>query len=384
MVGRAYRVEKPLRRLVGVRVASRSKRREHAAGLCKCDRDVRAGWNGHALCLGCRALGGFFVSARAGDDRVDRLRCRDPLRLAELVGEPPALLCARNRHVPIGDPRGHAALKKQQAWKMSEPSFGAQAIDRGAEERECDVEGADDDCCRPKKARGVCVLVQVCGGCAHSIEHGLLVAERVRVGLDREDPRLSGSWISEVSRRFDQRLPGGRRRFNPPGARGKQPQKVELEIAVARRARVLRGAKQRVHAVSVGKRSRERDFLDPRRARTLKRIGPELLHCGQHLRDGSPVAEFKRDLSAGEQTPDTLIRSAQLRGTLKRSHRHRESSTPPRPCRCFLELARNVLVDAADQRGAVPDSPIRVFPQHFGQRLVNASALRQANLLTNS
>ncbi len=96
------------------------------------------------------------------------------------------------------------------------------------------------------------------------------------------------------------------------------------------------------------------------------------------------MAEFKRDLSAGEQTPDTLIRSAQLRGTLKRSHRHRESPTPPRPCRCFLELARNVLVDAADQRGPVPDSPIRVLPQHFSQRLVNASALRQANLLTNS
>jgi len=123
-------------------------------------------------------------------------------------------------------------LKKEQAWKMSEPSFGAQALDRGAEERECDVEGADDDCRRPKEARGVGVMVQVCGGCAHSIEHGLLVAERVRVGLDREDSRLSRSWISEVSRRLDQRLPGGRWRFNPPSARGKQPQKVELKIAL--------------------------------------------------------------------------------------------------------------------------------------------------------
>ncbi len=306
------------------------------------------------------------------------------MRLAELVGEAPALLCAWNRHVPIGDARGHAALKKQQAWKMSEPSFSAQALDRGAEERECDVEGADDDCRRAKEARGVGVLVQVCGGCAHSIEHGLLVAERVRVGLDREDSRLSRSWISEVSRRLGQRLPGGRWRFNPPSARGKQPQKVELKIAVARLARVLRGAKQRVHAVSIGKRPRERDFLDPRCARTLKRIGPELLRRGQHLLDGFPVAEFKRDLSAGEQTPDTLIRSAQLRGTLKRSHRHRESPTPAGPCRGILEFARNVLVDAVDQRGAVPDAPIRVFPQHFGQRLVNASALRQANLLTNS
>ena len=88
-------------------------------------------------------------------------------------------------------------------------------------------------------------------------------------------------------------------------------------------------------------------------------------------------------LGTGEQAPDTVIRPAQLHGALKRSHGHAECTTAPCTCRRFLELACDVLVDAVDHRRSMPDAPIRVFRQRVSKCLVNASVLRQANLLTN-
>jgi hypothetical protein len=186
MVGRAGRIEEPFGEFVGVGVPARPERGEDPTDLREGDSEVRPGRHRDPLGLCRRPLGRILVTARPGDDRVEGVGCGDPLGLAELCRQAPALLGRRDRDVPVGEPRCRVSLQHKHARQMPEPSFGSEALDGRGEEWQGDVEGAHDHCCRPEKAGRVRVMASIRRGRADALQYRWRLPERVGIGLDGE------------------------------------------------------------------------------------------------------------------------------------------------------------------------------------------------------
>ena len=155
VIGRVARLEQAVRRRVRVAVAIGGERGQHLPELGERHRDVRAHRFRDHLGSGGHELGLPAVAAHRGDERDRRVGRGSPLRLRELLGEPPRLVGRGQRDVPVADAGGHARVERQQPRQMPEPSLGPQAVDRRREEVVAEVERADDERGRPEEARGV-------------------------------------------------------------------------------------------------------------------------------------------------------------------------------------------------------------------------------------
>ena len=74
---------------------------------------------------------------------------------------------------------------------------------------------------------------------------------------------------------------------------------------------------------------------------------------------------------------------AQLRCPLQRGDRDSQRAAPPRASGGLLQLIGDLFMGAADQRRAMPDTPVRLGAQYLGERLVHAAALQQARALAH-
>jgi len=99
-------------------VPARSERGEYPAELREGEGHVRPGRHCEAFGPGGGSLGRVLVAADPGDDRIDVVGGRHPMRLAKLGRQPPGLFRGRDRHSPVGDLRRHSSLQGEHARQM--------------------------------------------------------------------------------------------------------------------------------------------------------------------------------------------------------------------------------------------------------------------------
>ena len=153
-----------------------------------------------------------------------------------------------------------------------------------------------------------------------------------------------------------------------------------MQVVVARRSGLFRGGDQRREPLGV-ERAREGGLLDPGDACAVQRPEVQPADLLQQRRHDVPPPELHGEPRGGEQSPAPARRLAQLGGASHRGDRDRDRAPPSCPFACGLELERDFLVLARQQRGAVPCAPVRLVVEHVRQRLVNTTAFRQAGAL---
>jgi hypothetical protein len=105
MVGRAGRIEEAFGGQVGVAVPTCSERGEDPAELREGQGHTRPGRRREAFGPGCGIFGCVLVAADPGDDRIDGVGGRYPVRLAELARQAPGLFGGGDGHSPVSDLR---------------------------------------------------------------------------------------------------------------------------------------------------------------------------------------------------------------------------------------------------------------------------------------
>ena len=230
-------------------------------------------------------------------------------------------------------------VEDEQARQVPEPALGAQPVDRRRQEGGAEVERADGERGRPEEAARRPCRGAVRGAAPQAREDGGRVAERVGVRVDREHarvrrrPRRRAARAASMSARR-----ACRARIDPPRARGDQPQQVDVQVAVARRAGALRGGDQRCNA-----RRRRAGAVRPvssiqvTRARSSSPSSSRSTSRSSATTTSRP-AELDGELGGGEQAPARPAGSLSSAARRNAVDRDGERAAPPRPRGRRIEL----------------------------------------------
>jgi hypothetical protein len=185
------------------------------------------------------------------------------------------------------------------------------------------------------------------------------VADRIGAGVDREHARVFIVGAPEPVCGVDEDATSGRSEGAPPRSGDREPQKPDLQVAIAGVPSPLGRLDDPRRAVSVAEVGRVDHLLHPSRARALDR---QLLlaDLAQQPRCELRLTKLDGKLARREESASSVRRITELGRPSQCSHGHVESAaserTPPR----VFELQGDVFVRLAHQGGAVPDTAVGI------------------------
>ena len=119
-----------------------------------------------------------------------------------------------------------------------------------------------------------------------------------------------------------------------------------------------------------------------KRARaTSQRLEIQALDLAQHRDRDVRSPALVGQLGGGEHATGPVARGAELHRPPQRGHGDVDGASAPGAHPGLFELARELLVRSAHQRGAVPHAAVGIGVERRGERLVHAAALLHAGAL---